>query len=88
MKLAIHKLIQITWVDAHNNQGSWAHEDELIAFAKDEAYQVTQVGYLVYEDDLCIVIASRLSKPSKDYGQSFGMLERIPKKLIDSQVEL
>lgn len=83
-----YPLLKITWVDAHNNQGSWANEEELQSFAKDEAYQVTQVGYKVYEDDLCIVLAARLSKPSEDYGQSFGMLERIPKKLIDSEVEL
>jgi hypothetical protein len=83
-----YKLLNITWVDAHNNQGAWLDEDGLQSFGKDEAYRVTQVGYKVYEDDLCIVLAARLSKPSPEYGQSFGMLERIPKKLIDTEVEL
>lgn len=77
-------LVRFEWVDAHNNQGAWLDEESLREFAKDEAYQVTQVGYLVYEDELCYVIASRLSKPSKEYGQSFGMIERIPKRLITS----
>lgn len=81
-------LLKVTWVDAHNNQGAWLAEDDLPAFGKDEAYRVTQVGYKVYEDDLCVVLASRLSKPSPDYGQSFGMLERIPKKLIDTEETL
>jgi hypothetical protein len=83
-----YDLLRITWVDAHNNQGSWVSQEELESFGKDEAYHVTQVGYKVYEDDLCIVLASRLSTPSEEYGQSFGMIERIPKKLIDSEEQL
>lgn len=83
-----YRLVRITWVDAHNNQGAWVNQDELQSFAEDEAYRVTQVGYIVYENDLCIVLAARLSTPSEEYGQSYGMLERIPKKLIDSQEEL
>lgn len=80
-----YALVKVTWVDAHNNNGGWIHKDDLEDFAKDEAYRVTQVGYKVYEDGLCILLAARLSTPSEDYGQSFGMIERIPKKLIDSQ---
>ncbi|WP_067891245.1 hypothetical protein [Nocardia vaccinii] len=81
-----YDLVRVTWVDAHNNQGAWMTADELAGFARDEAYRVTQVGYKVHEDDLCIVLAARLSTPSSEYGQSFGMCERIPKKLIDSEV--
>lgn len=81
-------LVRVSWVDAHNNQGAWMTADELADFAKDEAYRVTQVGYKVYEDALCIVLAARLSTPSPDYGQSFGMCERIPKQLIDSETIL
>ncbi|HMH59020.1 MAG TPA: hypothetical protein VK537_07545 [Galbitalea sp.] len=81
-------LVRVTWVDAHNNQGAWMSGDELVAFAADEAYRVTQVGYKVHEDELCIVLAARLSTPSPDYGQSFGMCERIPRKLIDSMTVL
>lgn len=83
-----YDLLKIKWVDAHNNQGAWVNQEELEAFGKDEAFKVTQVGYKVYEDDLCIVLAARLSEPSEEYGQSFGMIERIPKKLIDESVEL
>ena len=81
-------LVKVTWVDAHNNQGAWMTADELADFAKDEAYRVTQVGYKVHEDDQCIVLAARLSTPSPEYGQSFGMCERIPRKLIDSETIL
>jgi len=80
-----YPLMRVTWVDAHNNQGAWMTREELAAFAADEAYRVTQVGYKVHEDDLCIVLAARLSTPSADYGQSFGMCERIPRKLIDAE---
>lgn len=83
--MADFDLVKITWVDAHNNQGAWMTRDELAAFAADEAYRVTQVGYKVHEDDLCVVLAARLSTPSDEYGQSFGMCERIPRKLIDSE---
>lgn len=84
--MTVFDLVRITWVDAHNNQGGWMDRDQLADFAKDEAYRVTHVGYKVHEDELCIVLAARLSTPSADYGQSFGMCERIPRKLIDSEV--
>jgi len=82
------KLVQVEWLDAHNNNGAWMNEDELLDFAKDQVYRVTQVGYVVYEDDDGIVLASRITGEHKEYGQSFGQVERIPLGMVSSRVEL
>jgi hypothetical protein len=78
----IPELVLVQWDDAHNNQGAWVYgEDGLNEFATDERFQVSQAGWLVYEDDKCVVIASRITRndtPERAYGQ----LERIPKRMI------
>jgi hypothetical protein len=83
-----HNLELIEWVDAHNIAGSWYDDDELSEFGKNEAYRVTSVGYCVYEDSLCVVLSGRLSPETDDYPSHFGMLERLPKKMIDKRTVL
>ena len=77
------KLVKIEWVDVHNVVGGWHDPDELKDFAKNVAYHVTSVGYKVHEDKLCIVLSSRVSPETGEYNPHYGMLERIPKKIID-----
>ena len=79
------QLLEVKWVDAHNLSGGWNDKDELDVFAKDEAYKVTSVGFLVHEDDLCIVLAGRVSPATDNYEAHYGLLERLPKKIIDKR---
>jgi hypothetical protein len=78
-------LVSVHWVDVHNIAGGWNDTDELKAFAADEAYNVNSVGFLVYEDDKCIVLCARYSAETDKFEAHYGMLERIPKKIIDSR---
>lgn len=76
------ELVLVQWDDAHNNQGAWVYGDDgLTEFADDERFQVSQVGWLAYEDDKCVVIASRITRTDEPY-RSYGQLERIPKRMI------
>jgi hypothetical protein len=77
-------IVKVDWVDVQNVAGSWHDTDELTSFAKDEAYKVTSVGWRVYEDDLCVVLAGRYSPKTEQFGEHYGMVERIPKKIIDN----
>jgi hypothetical protein len=78
-----YELVDIQWVDAHNNQGAWVYgTDGVEEFAKDVRFNVAQVGWLVFEDGECVVIASRVSKSADPDEMAFGQLERIPKGVI------
>lgn len=78
-----YALLKVQWVDAHNVAGGWHDSDELSDFAKNEAYRVISVGYCVKEDDKMLVLCSRYSPGTDEYGEHFGMIERLPKKMID-----
>jgi hypothetical protein len=78
-------LVSVHWVDVHNIAGGWNDTDELKAFAADEAYNVNSVGFLVHEDDKCIVLCARYSAETDKFEAHYGMLERIPKKIIDKR---
>lgn len=77
------KIAKVKWVDVHNVAGGWHDEEELEDFAVNEAYKVMSVGFLVKEDDKCLVLCSRYSPETSEYGAHYGMIERIPKKIID-----
>lgn len=85
MSLQTPNLVKVTWTDAHNNQGSWVYGPTGVEeFAKDVRFRVAQVGYVVWHDEECVVIASRISNPSEDEHRAYGQLERIPLPMIES----
>lgn len=73
------KLALVKWTDAHNNGGQWLDPTELDEFTKDDIFQTTNVGWVVRENDDCIVLAAR---HDRDFDQ-VGMVERIPKKMVE-----
>jgi len=74
-------LIQVWWVDATNVAGGWHDEEDLGGFATNGAWKSSNTGWLVYEDELCIVLAGRMT----DDGKNVGLVERIPKAAITSR---
>jgi hypothetical protein len=76
-------LIQVWWTDATNVAGGWHDGEDLAGFATNGAWQSSNTGWLVYEDDLCIVLAGRMT----DDGNHVGLIERIPKAAITSRTE-
>lgn len=72
------RLMRLWWVDATNVAGGWHGEDLLEDFATNGAWECSNTGWLVHEDDLCYVLAGRMT----DDGQNVGLIERIPKSCV------
>ena len=72
------RLVKVSWVDATNVAGGWHDASELDEWAANDAWQATNTGWVVYEDDQCYVLAGRMT----DDGKHVGLLERIPKRAI------
>jgi hypothetical protein len=71
-------LLQVWWTDATNRAGGWHDAEELDEFARNGAWKASNTGWLVYEDDLCYVLAGRVT----DDGEHAGLIERIPKAAV------
>jgi len=82
--LAERVLLQVSWTDTTNVAGGWHDEDELAGFATDGAWECSNTGWLVHEDDKCLVLAGRMT----DDGKNVGLIERIPKTAITSRTEV
>lgn len=77
------KLIEVFWTDTTNVAGGWHDEDELKDFATNMKWECSNVGWLVHEDDDCVVLAGRLTVD----GKHTGLVERIPKQMITKRRE-
>jgi len=71
-------LMQVWWTDATNVAGTWHDADELADFATNGAWECSNTGWLVHEDDSCYVLAGRMT----DDGKHCGLIERIPKTAV------
>lgn len=77
-------LVQLWWTDATNVAGGWHDADDLADFATDGAWECSNAGWLVWEDDRCYVLAGRLT----DDGKNAGLIERIPKAAVTRKAVL
>jgi hypothetical protein len=69
----------VEWTDA-TNIATWVDLDEIAEWSKEGGFVCRNVGYLVHEDDECIVLAARvalLAEPAQ-----VGLFERLPKRII------
>ena len=67
------KFVRVEWEDSSSMNRIWNTPDD---YAKQKNSQCTSIGYLVHEDETCVVVASH--KGEGDFGG--GM--RIPKRAI------
>lgn len=72
-------LVVVEWVDA-TNIATWTDLDDVVEFARDGGYVCRNVGYLVHEDDDCVVLAARVALEAEP--PQVGLFERIPKGII------
>jgi hypothetical protein len=77
-------LLRVSWTDSTNVAGGWHDEEDLHQFAADGAWECTNTGWLVHEDETCLVLAARMT----DDGKQVGLVERIPKAAITARQEL
>jgi hypothetical protein len=76
--LAERRLARVSWVDATNVAGGWHDADDLAEWAANGAWEASNTGWIVHEDDSCYVLAGRMT----DDGQNVGLLERVPKRAV------
>lgn len=72
-------LVMVEWIDA-TNIATWERLDEIAEWAKDGGFVCRNVGYLVHEDDECVVLAARIALEADP--KQVGLFERIPKGII------
>lgn len=72
-------LVVVHWEDAANVP-EWHDIAEAAAFDRFEFdVHCTNVGYLIRDDDECVVVAARASG---DFG-AVGLFERIPRRMVE-----
>lgn len=76
--LAGRVLLQVWWTDCTNVAGGWHDAEDLATFATNGAWECSNTGWLVYEDDRCYILAGRMT----DDGRNVGLVERIPKGAV------
>lgn len=72
-----YDLVVVEWEDA-TNVAEWADIEEAIAFNFSFDYHVRNVGYMIRNDDECVIVAGRCTDDSK----AVGLVERIPKSMV------
>lgn len=73
-------LVVVRWEDTTNIAG-WCTPEEITEFATDGGWICENVGWLIRDDDECIVLSARRSS---DAQQHRGLTERIPRRSIIS----
>lgn len=77
-------LVLVEWEDA-SNVAEWHDREEAAAFDQFEFdWHCTNVGYLIRDDDECVVVAARAS----GCFQQVGLFERIPRGMVKRVVKL
>ena len=71
-------LLRVWWTDATNQAGGWHDAESLGEFARNGAWLASNTGWPVYEDEVCYVLAGRMT----DDGEHAGLVERIPKAAV------
>jgi hypothetical protein len=81
--IADRVLMSVSWTDATNVAGGWHDADDLAEFATNGAWEASNTGWLVWEDEHCYVLAGRMT----DDGKNVGLIERIPKRAVTRLVK-
>jgi hypothetical protein len=76
-------LVQLWWTDATNVAGGWHDAEDLGEFATNGAWECSNTGWLVHEDEKCYVLAGRMT----DDGRNVGLIERIPKAAVTRRAD-
>lgn len=71
-------MVLVEWEDA-TNVPTWEAYEEAAKFEdSDTEYRCTSVGYLIRDDEECVVVASRATVDFKQV----GLFERIPRGMV------
>jgi hypothetical protein len=78
---ACYPLAVVTWEDA-SNVASWMDVADAIDFENhcDSDFNCTNVGYLIRDDETCVIVAARATLDHR----AVGLIERIPRGMVRS----
>lgn len=76
--VALDPLVEVVWEDT-TNIAAWQTREEMTEWAQARGWIARNVGYLVYEDEECLVVAARVVQ---DEERHVGLAERIPKRAV------
>lgn len=71
-------MVIVTWEDT-TNIAAWQTPEEVAEWAGERGWICQNVGWLVYQDEHCVVIAGRRAM---DHQHHLGLAERIPRRAI------
>ncbi len=82
-----YKLLYIEWEDACDSDGTWWTPEQVIAFGKEDGVLYKTVGWLIFENDKRIVVASNMeyqgsSSKIAESERKIGHIFKIPKGWI------
>jgi hypothetical protein len=72
-------LVVIEWIDT-TNIAAWTDLADIEEWATDGGFVCRNVGFLIHEDDDCVVLAARVALDAEP--AQVGLFERIPKGVI------
>ena len=73
-----HELVYLEWCDAMVNNEAWLTFDEAIEWGKTDDWVVSQVGWILEENDKYIILTSKGSKQRESIEKMFGSVFKIP----------
>jgi len=72
-------LVMVEWTDT-TNIAAWTNLDEIADWAPSGGFVCRNIGYLIHEDDDCMILAARVALSAEP--EQVGLFERIPKGVI------
>lgn len=75
-------LVMVEWVDT-TNIATWTNLDDIAEWAADGGFVCRNIGYLIHEDDQCVVLAARVALGAEP--PQVGLFERVPKGVITAR---
>ena len=79
-------LLLVVWLDAGViSQGDWMTREEVLEHGDAGKFLNRTVGWLIYEDKVCIILASQIAESDRP---EYDLVMRIPKSLIRSRKAL
>lgn len=82
------EIVVIKWLDAHEKEQQWDSMEETLKWAEKENWLVTQVGFIIFENDEYILLSSQMTKPDENHLQRVGNATKIPKGWIVARLNM
>ena len=73
-----NKIVYIRWCDATSNENSWRTLEEAIQWAKNEDWEVENIGWIIKETKEYILLCTKKGKGTEDLLSQCGSLFKIP----------